>query len=773
MKKSAFIILALLISKSTLLYSQTFDLSGTILDENEKPISFANLSLQEISISSICDNKGRYSFSSLPEGTYHLHVSHTGYQNKTLIVMINNEESSLNIILEKSLIETQTIDVTSSFNPTSISNSTFSVTSIETRTLSRIRNGNISSTIQNIPGINNLSTGGSIGKPVIRGLTYQCVLIVHDGVKHESQLWGDEHGPEISLFDIDRIEILRGPASLKYGADGIGGVVNIITKPLQFSGNNKIISYGNIDLNGFSVNNEGVGNLLFGLGTKNFGLKGYSGYRRSNDINTPDGQLTINTPDGQKTIQGGKLFNSGDEEFQAGVTMGLKGKFGNLSASYENFTRKLQLHDDPEEDPTATPNQKILTNHFELKTNIRFNKQFQLEPIVSYEQQSRKEFESIQALEEDKQALNLNLKVFQGDLRLHHNISGNIAGTFGGSVIINSNRSLAEEKLIPNYNGNSFGIYLLEKYEKKYFTVSGGIRFDSKNLNIKETVFEMDENGDPLKVIDPRILNFNSVTGSLGMVYKPDTDIDVYANIGRGWRPPSEFELFVDGVHEGTNRFDKGLITLDSNYKANPEESFNIDVGTRIRGKFFNGEFSFFRNLVNHFIYPSPTGDVDSSSGLQIFDIKQDQSSFIGFEYNMQFQPASWMLLTVKGDYVNTKNKETNDPLPFTPPSKNLLELKIQKESIGKFYNAYLILGSKIVSAAIRVDPLEAVTDGYTLFNAGFGFDYIISRSVASVDFSISNLTDKKYVDHLSRYRYYAMNPGRSYNLNITVPFQF
>ncbi|MEO8209028.1 MAG: TonB-dependent receptor [bacterium] len=751
-------------------YSQSgsnINIKGKILDENNKPVEYANLTIQELSVSTISDQNGAYAFAAIPEGSYHLTINRAGFLNKTVKVSLSTAQQTLDIVMDKSLIETSTIDVTSSFNPTSITNSTFSITSIGPRTLSRTRSENIATTIQNIPGINNLSTGSSIGKPIIRGLSYQSVLVLHDGIKHESQLWGDEHGPEIPVFNIDRIEILRGPSSLIYGSDGIGGVVNIITKPLQFSDNKKFISYGGLTLNGFSANEEGVGNLNVGIGTEKFGANGYIGYREGKNITTPSGEYTVNTPEGQNVIQGGKLFNSGDKEFQTGINVGLKGSFGIINATYENFNRQLQLHEDPAEDPTATPNQKIVTNNFDIKGNLYLNHNLELEPIFSYEHQSRIEYESSKDKNENIQALNLDLNLYQGDLRLNHNLSKDIKGTLGTSLIIGNNKSLAEEKLIPNYNSTGIGLYIQENYYKKYFTLSGGIRFDNKNLNINETIFDEE------KTIQAQSLKFNSFTGSFGGVYKPTQSVDIFANVGTGWRPPSEFELFVDGVHEGTGRFERGLVTNNPDYNPTPESSVNFDLGTRIRNQYFSGEVSIYNNFVNNFVFPSATDEIDSASGFQIYDILQDNSSFFGYEYNFQIQPVKWFLLTVKGDYVKTNNKAEDNPLPFTPPAKNIVELRFEKGSIGTFYNPYFTFGTKFVSEASQVGRLESSTPAYTLLNAGLGFDFTLSKAITSVDFSVTNLANTKYVDHLSRYRYYALNSGISFNLKIGVPFQF
>lgn len=774
MRNTIIIIAVLLFGNSLTAQTNNTSLKGTVTDETDTPLPNVRLLVQELSLIATSNSNGEYSFDNITGGTYHISITHTGYANSIEEVVIAPGENTKDFVLEKTLIETPVIDVTSSFHPEDISNSTYSITSIGPRTLTRTREENLAQTIENVPGINNLSTGNGIGKPVIRGLTSQSVIVVKDGIKHESQQWGDEHGPEVSTFDIDRIEIMRGPASLVYGSDGIGGVVNVISKPLTFSSGRKPVTYGALELNGFSGNMQGTGHLTIGMGLKDFGIKGSLGYGKSGNIYTPDGMLTVQTPDGERVITGGELLNSGTQELQGSLTAGYNFSNGaNVTGIFESFNREIEIHEDQEEEPGATPNQKINTNHYELKGKLTLNKKMYIEPILSYESHVRKEFESTEDKDNDNSALNLKLMNMQGDVRLQHTLSRNFQGTFGFSLTGSDNKSLGEEKLIPNYDSFGYGVYLSEKFEQDYFTLSGGLRYDSRKQNIKYTVFEADSTGTPEKVVSPRELTYNSVTGSFGVVVKPVTFVDVFANVGRGWRPPSEFDLYADGEHEGTGRFDRGLLTVDSNYVPEPEESLNFDVGVRVRNKYVTGELSFFRNVINNFIFPAPTGQTDPESGLPIYDIRQDKSSFIGLEYSVQIQPLEWLLFSVRGDLVNTKNEVTDNPLPFTPPMKNIVEVKLQKNSMGSFSNPYVNFTSKFVSAQNDVDPLEAPSEAYTLLSAGVGFDYMLAKSVISVDLSVTNLADTKYADHLSRYRYYAMNPGRSFNLKVSVPFEF
>lgn len=748
------------------------EINGRIIDSNNKPIQYVNVTVNEPGISVVTDTDGNYTIKDIPYGHYTLIFSKTGYESQSQYIDVESKEVVLDIKLIPSLIEIATIDVTSSFEAQDISQSSFSISTLNLKNLFQTRSHNLSLTISEIPGVNIITTGIGIGKPVIRGVSSNSVIIVHDGVKHESQQWGDEHSPEISLYDLDRIEILRGPASFLYGSEGIGGVVNIISKPLQFSSNKDITHYGSIDLGGFSVNDEVTGSVTYGLGLKNVGFKGHFGYRKSTDVRTPEGIFLVNTlnPDIKDTITGGKLSNSGTKEIEGGLSFGYRGDFGYIDAGFETFDREVQLYDI---DPDATPNQKLFTNQIELSGNFNLTDKIHLEPVLSYQLHSRKEFESEEDKDIDNPELFWKLNTFQGDLRLHYDQTDKFTGTFGISAVDMVNKSLGSEKLIPNFHTSGFGIYALEKFNTKKFTLNGGLRFDVKNINIQNTIIETDSNGAITREITPRTINFNALSGSLGFVYRPSENIDLFTNIGRGWRAPSEFELYVDGVHEGTNRVERGIITLNPEADPVPESSFNIDLGTRLRFKNLNIEISLFNNIVNNFIYPSPTNEIDPESGLLIYYIKQDRSEFRGIEYSIQYQPFDFLLLSLYGDYLFSNNNSTNTPVPFTPPMKNLFEVKFQKPSIGIFYNPYIKAGVKVVNEQTNVYLYETTTDGYVLLSGSVGVDLIISKSIASIDLSVENIANTQYVDHLSRYKMIALNPGRSINLKITLPFQY
>ncbi|RPI19007.1 MAG: TonB-dependent receptor [Ignavibacteriae bacterium] len=783
MKLYRFIIFLILFTANIAAQTSTNNtIKGQVTTNTGLPLEYVAVIIEKLNISTTTDKNGNFEFTNVLQGNYLLTLKLTGYLSRTISINTSNQHLPLIVVLEESLIETPSIDVTGSFNAEDINNSSFSITSLSSRSLKKDRKQNLAQQIENIPGINNISTGTGIGKPVIRGLTSQSVLIIHDGVKQESQQWGDEHAPEISLFDIESIEILRGPASLVYGSDGIGGAINVISKPLEFSSRKKTIFYGETALGTESVNSSVLGNLGLGFGTSVFGLKGHFGYRNSKNVKTPEGTFNVNTPEGIRTIYGGELFNTASKEFQSGLNLGLNLSFGKITLGGEMFNREVQIHEDPLEDPNAQPNQKLNTQQYQAEGIFNTGKNFRIEPLLSYQFQIRKEFASPDDKENDITALYLKMHTFDGALRVHHDMSENINGTYGLSFTYQKNESLAAEKLIPNYNSDMFGIFIMEKFNFRKFSFSAGGRYDRKLLNILETIFENNASGNPEKLVNSQTLSFDAFSGSIGGAYSPVENINLFVNLGRGWRAPSEFELFVNGEHEGTGRYERGLKTINENSTPKPEQSLNLDAGIRFNHNMFSVQVSLFRNEINNFIYPSPTGlhiaainpeTGDTLGSLPVFDIKQSKSTFIGYEYNLQFQPLKWLILTASGDYVITKNEATGNALPFSPPMKNIIELKLQNSNVYSLYNPYFRFTAKFVSAQNEIDPLESQTGGYSLLGLGAGLDFSIANSIASLNISVDNLLNTKYTDHLSRYKYFAMNPGRNINLQVTVPFKF
>lgn len=711
-------------------------LSGIVVDESNSPLLNVNVSLRALHRGTVTNDHGKFTIEKLSPGVYVVEFTLVGYKKETRSVTIASEDVNITVVLHESVLQLPGIIVTGKPQPTDILSSSQSVSVVEGRELDRFRGQNVIQALENIAGVSTYTTGAGIAKPVIRGLTSQRVLVVSDGARQEGHQWGSEHAPEIDAFDLDRIEVIRGPSSVLYGSDALGGVVNVIKHDLPSPEDGDPSLGGNLTLNGFSNNRHTAGNLSLSGASGAIGYRGHFSLRNAGDITTPKG----------------KLFNSGLKELNGGGMLGAKGTWGAVSVDYTHFGQEVQIHEDPEEDPNATPYQKI--QHEKVNFHGAFPTEgIRLELDGSWQQNVRREFEEKDAQEP---VLKLRLNTYSFDVKGHHEPIGSLFGTLGFSLMSQKNETLAEEKLIPGFNLLNFAGYLYEEVRLGSISLSAGIRYDARSLEVEET--------DELN-IEAQTLDYSAVTGVVGLVYRASEPAAFAINIGRGWRALTPFELFADGVHEGTRRYEIG----DRNLKN--ETSLNVDLSARYITGSVQGELTIYQNQIDNYVFLSPTGEVDSASGLPKYLNKQADATLIGSELSLQVQVADWLVVNGGYDYVRGTNDQTQKPLPLIPANRIKAGARLTTASMGGILNPYISVNVKVVSSQDRVEQFETPTNGYTLFDVGIGGEIAIGSSRANVDFSIENLFDAAYRDHLSRYKAYALNPGRNITLKVSVPF--
>jgi iron complex outermembrane receptor protein len=626
--------------------------------------------------------------------------------------------------------------VTAKPQPTDVLTSPQAVAILNGRQLDRQRGESVIKSIERSPGVSTYTTGAGIAKPVIRGLTSQRVLVVSDGIRQEGQQWGDEHGPEIDALDVDQIEVVRGPGSVLYGSDALGGVINIIKAEIPSVNNGASKLGGNFLLNGFSNNREAAGGLSLYGASAMVGYRANVSWRDAQDIKTP----------------AGKLFNSGMNELNGSGMLGMQGDWGSVSADYSRFDQELQIHEDPAEDPEATPFQRIQHDKIHLHANFPFPA-LRVEVNGGWQRNNRKEFEEEQAT---IPALNLALNTATLEVKAHHKPFGSTFGTIGLSLLRQKNETLAEEKLIPAYRTTNVAGFIYEEMRMQDVSLSAGLRYDTRNLDVKAN----EDLG-----VEAQTRDYNAVTGTVGAVLRASEPLAFALNVGRAWRAPTAYELFVNGVHEGTVRFDIG----DNNLK--PEASLNLDLSARYVTARVQGEFAAFHNRINRFIFASPTGEFDPESGFAKYQNKQADATLVGAELNLQGQAADWLILNGGVDLVRGTNDETDQPLPLSPANRFKLGARLTKEKWSGLAHPYLALNAKLVKAQNRVEVFETQTAGYTLIDVGIGGEIAAGADKITLDLAVENIFDKAYRDHLSRYKAYALNPGRNITLKASAPF--
>ncbi|HEU4680479.1 MAG TPA: TonB-dependent receptor, partial [Gemmatimonadales bacterium] len=555
-----------------------------------------------------------------------------------------------------------------------------------------------------------------------------------DGQRTESQQWGDEHGPQVEAGEAERIEVIRGPASVLYGSDALGGVVNIITPELPDALDRDPFVSGSV-IAGYATNNEQPdGTLTLEGASSGFGARGSFTGRTSDDVRTP----------------AGRLFNSGGRTLTGTGSLGYRGSWGSVAGTYSHRDERVEIHEDPAEDPTATPTQRIGDDRVHVHGSLPVSASH-LDVDLGYQRNRRREFEDAAATDV---ALGLLSRTYSADVRLHHPPIGSVAGIVGVTGLRNEFDKFGEETLVPNNAYNNLGIYAFEQLELGRWQFAVGARYDHRRLRVEDDA--------DLGVVAQR-RTYNSVTGNLGVLYRVAEPVAIVFNLGRGYRSPTAFDLFSNGVHEGTVRFERGDPTLRN------ETSINGDLALRVQGRKVTAEIGGFGNFIDNFIFPDPSGEIDPESGLQIFDLTQGNAELIGFEAALEFHPAPFLHLRGTADYTRGQNTTTDLPLPFIPPFRATYSARLEGGQHRWIEHSYLSVGGETNSRQGRVDPEDFAPAGYTLANIGAGFGLPLGGRTMAFDLQLRNVFDKEYASFLSRYKTYALDPGRNFIARVST----
>lgn len=724
--------------------SATYEVSGTVTDSAGSPVSEARVTLTELRRAAVTATDGHFSFPNVAPGIYHLSVSAIGFAPIVERFAVSDRDTDLRIAMKPSIVELQALQVTASPTATTLLESPQPVSALSGEELSQAQAPSLGETIEALPGVRSLSTGTGIGKPVIRGLTSTRVLVIADGQRLETQQWGDEHGPNVDTEDAERIEVIRGPASVLYGSDALGGVVNVVPKELPDAMGRPGFVSGDISTSYSTNNQQPDGTVALEGAQGGLGFRASVTGRTSSDIRTPVGELS----------------NSGNRAVGGTGSVGYRASWGSVNGSFTHRDEKLEIHEDPAEDPTATPLQRIGEDRAKVGLTLPFGNS-RLEADAGFERNRRREFETDDATDV---ALGLLSKTYTANLHLHHAPIGRWTGAVGVSGLYNSFDKFGEETLIPNSTSKTGGVYVFEQADYGRFGLSVGGRYDYRRL---------DAEADAELGTTAQRRTYNSVTGNLGLLYHLSEPTALVLNLGRGFRAPSSFDLFANGVHEGTVAFERGNPDLKT------EHSLNTDLAFRVQTTSLRGEIGAFANFIQNFIFSRPTAEIDPGSGFQIFDVSQGDARLLGFEGAFEYHPTRYLHLQGTADYTNGQNTTTDTPLPTIPPFRATYTVRLEGDHVGGLESPYFSVGGESNSKQSRLDPSEAEffaqsgyqSQGYTLVNIGAGFSLPALRDGVRVDFTLRNVFDKQYANFLSRYKTYALDPGRNLTVRMSTGF--
>lgn len=775
-----------------------YTFSGRVSDEYDQPLPGVAVILFPYLKGTITDSRGEFFINDLKKGTYRIEFSFIGYKK-----LVDTIEIPVNHFYDtKLLVDIQKLDdvvIRDNYAATQKKENSLNVEIVNSGYLKQNFGGSIMKSLERLPGISTIDIGSGQAKPVIRGLSFNRIVAVENGIKHESQQWGSDHGLEIDQYAIDNIEVIKGPASLMYGSDAIGGAIDMKSRTLPVE--NSI--GGTIDLCGKSNNSYlGTSVSLYGRTKWLFvnlraTLAGYADYKVPAD--------SVDIYSYRAALYKNHMRNTAGTEQNLHLTFGIiqktfqsrfyisnvNSKSGFFANAHGLEPRNVDsdLHDQSGRDINY-PYQQV--NHFKIINTSQYTRdKIILESGFGFQRNYRQEWSQyishgyMPAIFPDTLSFNPALEhqfdkfIYSGNLKLSYNKNDKTHFIYGVNSDYQDNRIGGRAFIIPAFRQFNLGGYIFYKHAfSTKSIIQMGVRYDFGNVKTNEyydwvpspVVLKNDTTLQYLKRADNVIRSFSNISWSAGYNYNPG-EWSFKINLGKSFRMPIAKELAANGVNYHHYSYETG------NSALSPEISYQLDAGIENETERFSFGFTPFLNYFTNYIYLNPSSDHDRlyGNGNQVFYYTECEVFRFGAEIHAYYQVLKPLQIGVTGEYVYSEQlsgKKKGFTLPFSPPASAILNVKCQKLKIKYLENAYLSVDYKLTASQKNIVPPEEETDGYQIVNIGSGGDVNLKNHKVRISLQIQNLFNTKYFNHTSYYRLINVpEPGRNFIMNISIPF--
>lgn len=783
-------------------------LHGFIKDkDSRKAIALCNVILYPSMEAVLTDDNGRFSITTSPQMEPSFMVFYAyGYASDTLY--IQKGKTVYNHYLKAGIREAilDNVVITGATRATLIKENPISISSVSTRQIESTTEGNIiDALVKNVPGLNAVKTGPNISKPFIHGLGYNRVLTLYDGIRQEGQQYGDEHGLEVDDYNLEKAEVIKGPASLLYGSDAIAGVISLYAgipdkkdKKLHGKLTHEYQTNNNLVGNGFRLDYSGAHFITAIRGSHRM-AKNYRNAIDGRVYLTNFAATNLSILSGYKTDKSSTQISATLYDNHQGIPDG----------SRDSMTRKFthQVYEGDDDDITQRPivSHQALNSYTipDLAQHIQHYRLYlhhqqavgegDIDILLGGQQNKRREYTHPQKPQQAGMYMRLNTLNY--GLRYNAPKLLNIETSIGINGMLQNNKNKeATDFPIPDYHIYDGGAYGYAKWKHEKWTISGGMRYDVRYVQWNDFYVGIhSETGFTQQVHNPQAAGatlqfkayekwFQGMSGSVGVTYIPNDAISLKANIARAYRAPNVTEIGSNGLDPGAH-----IIYL-GNRNFQPEFSLQEDMGIHVKYPNFSAEGSLFHNQIQNYIYMSAVVDANGNllldaQGNRTYQYQQAAAQLYGAEAWLAFHPEKikglrWdnSMSVVYGFNRKAayKNKGVEGAyLPLIPPLKINSSLSYERNPSGKWIasitpkvemeyhaqqNRYLALNST-----------ETYTPSYTLWHIGISTDIrYYKTSTLQVIVQANNIFDKAYQSHLSRlkyFEYYQNSTNGSYGI--------
>lgn len=798
MSKSFILVLGMLSVHSFSYGLGKYSLQGQVVDDQEQPLIGATVYLSPTAQGTSTDVHGHYVVQDILSGTYTITISFVGYQSVVDTVVIDKNRV-YNTRLRTSVLSLQEVIVTDNYAETRKREESLNMEVVKDDYLKQNLGSSLMNSLERLPGISTIDIGSGQSKPVIRGLSFNRVVVVENSIKHEAQQWGADHGLEIDQYAINNVEIIKGPASLMYGSDAMGGVIDM---------KNRIIPAdntfgGSVDLTGKTNNDFWGASVAFFIRKKWFYLNVRGTILDYGDYKVPTDSVDIYSY--RAALYKNNMRNTAGKEKDIHLTCGIilpqfqsrfyisnintkQGFFANAHG-LEPRNVDTELHDKSSRDINY-PYQQV--NHFKVINSSQYQwEHIKLEWDLGFQRNFRQEWSQyvshgyMPAVCPDSMNFNPDLErqfdkyVYSGTVRLSYIINDKFQLNGGFNSDFQDNRVDGRGFIIPAFKQLTLGAYVLGKYALgKRHLIQMGVRYDFGQIKTTQyydwfmspVVNNTDTTWQYLERAGAINRHFSNISWSLGYNLNLE-NWAVRANVGKSFRMPLAQELAANGVNYHQFSYEVGDANLS------PEIAYQLDLGAEYHGYKVAVGITPFVNYFTNYIYLNPTSEHDRlyGNGNQVYRYTQSEVFRYGAELHAHYQIIKELQIGVVGEYVYSEQMSGDKKgytLPFSPPASVIFNIKYQKRQFKFLENSYVSLDYVVTASQKNIVPPEEVTAGHQVMNVALGSDFLFKKQRISVALQVQNLFNTNYFNHTSYYRLiHVPEPGRNFVVNISIPF--
>ena len=731
MSSFRWLLFSLVLTIPTLASAQGITVSGRLYHSvSSKPIAGATVAVEGTKLEAQSDNDGRYSIANVPAGATHLLVIAKGFVPARMDLNVGQTPVTLDVAVDPELHYSEVVSVSpdarsafDSYQPTSV---------LAGQDLSRQLEGTLGATLATQPGVSQRSLGPGPARPVIRGLDGDRVLILDDGQRiGDLSSQSSDHGVPLNPAGASKIEVVRGPATLLYGSNAIGGLVNVISDTVPTQSISGAHGSATFDLGSAASEGGGAGDVLWG--NSRFAIHASGSGRRSGDVDTPEGTVA-------NTQSRGGFGAIGAAWTGAHAYFG--GNFG-----YDNTKYGIPFVEEGQ--TQLTPRRQTfglrggadnLTGPFTSFRALFGSRHYQHDELDGEE--------VVTQFENDTTDLNVQAK---------HRPIGRLTGTIGGSFLTRAFSATGEEALSPRVDERSTAVFAYEELAWQHATLQFGGRVNWASFTPEGGLTARD---------------FADASGSVGVLFRPAAASDKLTfavSLARAARNPALEELYFFGPHVGNFAFEIGNRTLDS------EDALGLDLSMRWRHRRLSGEVSYFYNRIDNYIFRNPISDQEFAERfpdeagavgeLPFIEFTARDSILQGVEAHTDIDLAKGLIAEVSFDLVRGSLRDTKEPLPRMPPARVIGGLRYQR-------NAFQAGGEvTAVAKQDRVFGAETPTDGYGLLRLFTAYSFAHAGAVSTITARLDNATNELYRNHLSLIKDEVPEMGRNFRVLYSVKF--